>query len=148
MSIARLRRGRPLWLLSGDGRPTRRYPSLKGHHEADVAIVGGGITGALVALAFAEAGVSAVLLEGALIGRGSTSASSALLLQEPDQGMAELTRLYGSRACRRIWRLSHDAVRDFISTLGRLRIACDLVKRDAVYCAANPEAAARLRAEF
>ena len=50
-----LRRARPMWLPRG-GAP-RRYPALAGRHEADVAIVGGGMTGALVTLEFAAAGV-------------------------------------------------------------------------------------------
>src|SRR5262245_29428290 len=80
-----LRRGQPIWLPVG-ARPRQRYPSLRGHHEADLAIVGGGMTGALVAREFSAAGASVCLVEAALIGRGSTAASSALLLQEPDQG--------------------------------------------------------------
>jgi glycerol-3-phosphate dehydrogenase len=42
--------------------PQQKYPVLAGHHQADVAIVGGGITGALVAHAFAEANVSVALI--------------------------------------------------------------------------------------
>jgi 2-polyprenyl-6-methoxyphenol hydroxylase-like FAD-dependent oxidoreductase len=40
-------------------------------------IVGGGMTGALVAEAFARAGASVIVLETALVGRGSTAASSS-----------------------------------------------------------------------
>jgi glycine/D-amino acid oxidase-like deaminating enzyme len=143
-----LRRGQPVWLPATNGKSKQSYPPLRGLHEADVAIVGGGMTGALIAHAFATAGVSVVLLEAARVGRGSTAASSALLLQEPDQGMAQLARRYGPASSRRIWQLTHEAVRDFVATFKRLRIACDLVKRDAVYYATNAEAAARLRAEF
>jgi glycine/D-amino acid oxidase-like deaminating enzyme len=39
-------------------------------------------------------------------------------------------------------------VRDFVSSLRRLRIACDLVERDAIYYATTQGAAARLRAEL
>ena len=42
------------------------------------------MTGALVAHACASAGIATVLLERSLVGRGSTAASSALLLEEPD----------------------------------------------------------------
>ena len=76
----KLRIGTPVW-LSHLARQT--YPALRGRHDADVVIVGGGITGAGIAQAFAEAGVQVVLLEAGLVGRGSTSASTALLLQEP-----------------------------------------------------------------
>ncbi|HEU4686904.1 MAG TPA: FAD-dependent oxidoreductase [Vicinamibacterales bacterium] len=62
----------------------QRYLTLSGPHDTTVAVVGGGMTGALVAHAFASAGISTALLEGALIAHGSTVASSALLLREPD----------------------------------------------------------------
>jgi glycine/D-amino acid oxidase-like deaminating enzyme len=121
---------------------------LSGSREADVAIVGGGMTGALAALAFAEAGARVVVLEAARVGLGSTAASSALLLQEPDQGLGELSRRYGRAAGRRIWTLSRDAVRNFVSTITTHRIACDLVERDSLFYAVDAEAEQRLRAEF
>jgi glycine/D-amino acid oxidase-like deaminating enzyme len=116
-----LRLGRPIWLGQSSGA-RQSYSSLKGRREADVVVIGGGMTGALIALTFAAEEISVVLLEGALVGRGSSGASSALLLQEPDQGMAELTDRYGARTSRQIWQASHDAVRDFVGTLGRLHI--------------------------
>jgi glycine/D-amino acid oxidase-like deaminating enzyme len=143
---SRLRRGTPVWLPQG--RPRRRYPTFEGRRDADIAIIGGGMTGAVAALEFAAAGASVVLLEAALVGRGSTAASSALLLQEPDTSLAQLAARYGRAAARRIWRLSHDAVRDFVAMLRRRRIACDLESRDAVYYAAHAESVTRLRREF
>ena len=142
-----LRAGRPVWLRHA-GLPARQYPSLSGHHETSVVIVGGGITGALVAHAFASAGISAILLEGALVGRGSTAASSALLLQEPDLELMELARRYGLRKSRRIWQMSSESVRDLVALLTRLRIACDLRIRDAVYYATERLATARLHREW
>jgi glycine/D-amino acid oxidase-like deaminating enzyme len=142
-----LRRGRSIWLPAGKGRSIG-YPALRGHREVDVAIVGGGMTGAAVSAAFADAGISVAVLEAALVGRGSTAASSALLLQEPDQGMLQLQQKYGASASRRIWQLSHEAVRDFIATLRRRRIACDLEERDAIYYATTAGAVERLRAEL
>src|SRR5438874_1182627 len=97
---ARLRRGASLWLPAG--RPRRRYPTFEGRRDADVAIIGGGMTGAVAALEFAAAGASVVLLEAELVGRGSTSASSALLLQEPDMSIAQLATRYGRAAAVRI----------------------------------------------
>ncbi len=111
-------------------------------------IVGGGITGALVALTFASEGIPVILLESGWVGCGSTAASSALLLQEPDCGLAELTRRYSSASSRRIWQLGRDGVRDLIDTVRRYRIACDLVERDSVYYATNANAAHRLRGEY
>jgi glycine/D-amino acid oxidase-like deaminating enzyme len=142
----RLRVGQPVWLDRG-GHNVRRYPRLSGTHQASVAIVGGGMTGALIAHAFASAGVSTILLEASAVGRGSTAASSALLLQEPDLELTELTNRYGMRAARRIWEMSRESVHALVRLLRRLRIACDLTRRDAIYFATDRAAVARLRAE-
>jgi glycine/D-amino acid oxidase-like deaminating enzyme len=110
-------------------------------------IVGGGLTGALLAWRFAGAKVRVVLLEGELVGRGSTAANSALLMQEPDKDLGTLTKWYGQMAARRIWQLSRQATRDFIATLQRLDIGCDLVERDSVYYTMRPEVLRTLHAE-
>jgi len=144
-----LRHGRPVWLRESERHPTPpAYPLFRGRRTADVVIVGGGMTGALVSLMFAAAGVPVVLLESGSVGCGSTLASSALLLQEPDRGLAHLTSRYGRAASRRIWELGRDGVRDLIRTLRRYRINCDLVERDAIYYATNAPAVQRLRREF
>lgn len=143
-----LRRGLPVWYAEGEGDQSGpRYPSLRGHRACDVAIVGGGITGALIADTFAAEGISVSVLESGRVGSGSTVASSALLLQEPDRGLAHLTRRYGRAAGRRIWQLSHDAVHDLVGRLRRHRIECGLVERDAVYYATTADAVRQLRAE-
>ena len=106
------------------------------------------MTGALVAQAFASAGIPTAVLEAAAVGRGSTAASSALLLQEPDLELTQLTERYGSRASRRIWQLGRESVHELVALLKRLEVRCDLTKRDAIYYATDPDSAERLRREF
>lgn len=142
----RLRVGQPLWLADAP-RAKPQHPMLSGHHETAVAIVGGGMTGALIAHAFASAGIPTTLLEAAVVGRGSTAASSALLLRDPDVELTALTKRYGPRRSRRMWELSHQSVDDLVGLLTRLRIRCDLQARNAAYCATSAEAADRLRRE-
>lgn len=139
-----VRAGRSVWL---PGTAQRRYDMLAGSHDTTVAIVGGGMTGALVAHAFASAGISTTLLEGTLVARGSTAASSALLLKEPDLELTKLVMRYGSRQSRRIWELSRQSVDQLVALLTRLRVRCDLQSADAIYYATTAEAAQRLRAE-
>ena len=142
-----LRMGRPIWLRDAP-RVSRTYPSLSGHHETSVAVVGGGLIGALVAQAFASSGIATVVLEAATVGRGSTAASSALLLQETDLDLIQLIERYGSRAGRRVWQLGQDSVRELVALLKRLRVRCDLTTGDAIYYARDRESAERLRREF
>src|SRR5688572_28570158 len=128
----RLRVGTPVWLHSGRGRGVR-HPFLRGESLADVAIISGGITGSVVAEELAGAGVRVTVLEAGRVGRQSTAASTALLLQEPDQGLAELARRYGPAASRRIWELSSEAARSLVSKLQRHEIDCDLVELDTIF---------------
>ena len=111
-------------------------------------MVGGGFSGALIALSLAEAGASVALLESARIGRGSTAASTALLLQEPDMNLEDLAERYGVPASRRIWQASSDAARDLVHTISRLGIECGLVERPSVYYAARLEKAESLKREL
>jgi gamma-glutamylputrescine oxidase len=60
--MSRLRVGRSYWLDEFSGE-TPRHPSLHGEHRADVAVVGGGITGCTAALMFARAGASVVVVD-------------------------------------------------------------------------------------
>ena len=139
--------GRPLWIPRSTAHQ-QPYPRFSGKHATSVAIVGGGITGALVAQAFASAGIATTVLEAESVGRGSTAASSALLLQEPDLELMKLTNRYGMRTGRRIWQMSRDSVHALVRLLRRLRIACDLRQRDTIYYAADVQAVVRLRSEY
>jgi glycine/D-amino acid oxidase-like deaminating enzyme len=145
--MPRLRVNVPLW-LERQSRPRRlRFPSLGGDCHVDIAVVGGGITGAAVAWRFADAGLAVAVLEGKTIGRGSSAASTALLMQEPDEDFELLARRYGRRRATRIWQLCQRATREFVDVLRRLRISCDLETRDSVYYAPTEDDAQRLRRE-
>lgn len=50
----------------------QEHPTLRGMVQADVAIVGGGLTGAACAAMLSAAGVSVVLIEGRQLGRGAS----------------------------------------------------------------------------
>ena len=143
----RLHVGRPIWLGSS-ARQGRRYPRLHQDYDVDVAVVGGGITGALVATLFAGAGIEVALLEARRIGEGSTAASTGLLLKEADPGLIELTRRYGPAAARRVWGLCESGTRDLIALLRDRDIRCDLEERDSVYSTTGRQRFASLHAEF
>lgn len=126
-----LRRGASIW-LTPDARVTH-YPPLRGHHDVDVAIVGAGMTGAMIAAVFADAGVRVMVVEARRAGHGSTAASTALLLQEPDYTLSSLARLYNRSRARRLWQLSHATTASFIKIIERFNVSCDLAKRDSIY---------------
>src|SRR5688572_9881910 len=100
--------GARLGLVQYD-RATLNASPLGGRREADVVIVGGGITGCVAAHRLATAGLRVVVLEAQRIGRGSTAASTALLMQEPDVDFRDLADRYGARVTSAVWRASRHA---------------------------------------
>ena len=72
-----LKSGYPWWAIR-NGLP-RAFPRLESDVRCDVAIVGGGITGALIADGFAAHGHEVAVVEERDVGWGSTAASTALL---------------------------------------------------------------------
>lgn len=145
--MAKLRIGKSYWLDQYTGQ-VPRFPVMRGARVADVAIVGGGITGCLAAFLFAEAGLSVVLLEAQRIGRGSTAASTALLMQEPDVDFRDLAARYGSARTRQIWTRSSQSVRGLTGLLRRLRINASVESVPSVYWTCEASASADLRREL
>jgi glycine/D-amino acid oxidase-like deaminating enzyme len=145
--VPRLRLDLPIWLAHEHASIRQPVAALRRTVDVAVVVVGGGITGAAVAWRFAEAGISVALVEGRRFARGSTAASTALLMQEPDEDFTELSRRYDRARARRIWELSRDATHEFVATLRRLDIRCDLAARDSVYYATTPSDARHLRRE-
>lgn len=144
--MRRLRHGIPLWL---DQRaPKRTYPAHRGTIDTDVVIVGGGVTGAICAYLFADAGVRVVLLEAKTVGLGSTAASTALLMQEPDRDFRDLAARFGRTAARDIWRSLARATRDLAKTIRALRIDAGLCACESVYFTLDPDEVKGLRREF
>ncbi|WP_315822235.1 FAD-dependent oxidoreductase [Paraflavitalea speifideaquila] len=60
------------------------YPSLRKDQKADVAIIGAGITGALVGWHLLQKGIQPVIIDRRHAGMGSTAASTSLLQYEID----------------------------------------------------------------
>ena len=145
--MAKLRVGTSYWLDQFRGRAPR-FPPLRGTRNVDVAIVGGGITGCLAAYLMAEAGLTVLLLEAQRIARGSTAASTALLMQEPDVDFRDLASRYGTARTRRIWTRSSMAVRGFVELLRRLRLSASLNVVPSVYWTADGAKAADLQREL
>ena len=106
------------------------------------------MTGAMIAEAFTRIGTDVIVVDAARAGHGSTAASTALLLQEPDLDLQSLSKKYGARRARRIWELSRDAARDFIRTIRRLKIDCELRELDSLYYTLDEDRATLLQREL
>ena len=126
-----LRSGLPLHLIQ-NGLPYT-YPKLSGDTHADVAIVGAGITGALVACALVKAGQSVIVLEQRSVAAASTSASTALLQYEIDTPLHVLREQVGYAAADRSYLLCAKAVTDLLGIAQELNLPEAIPRKSLQY---------------
>jgi glycine/D-amino acid oxidase-like deaminating enzyme len=129
-------------LRTGRGPWTPRYirPSgtaLEADIACDVAIIGGGITGALLAQHLSALDHKVVVVDREREGFGSTAASTAMLQWEIDLSLRDLTALYGFDAAADVYRRSFRAVAGLGDLVARLQLDCGFATRDTVYLAAG-----------
>ena len=107
-----LRSGRAFWPIK-NGLLTS-YPAITTDCSCDVAIIGGGITGALLAYRMAEVGLQRIIVERRDVCAGSTSASTALLQYEVDTQLVDLIDMVGRERAVRSYLLCAELIRDAI----------------------------------
>jgi glycine/D-amino acid oxidase-like deaminating enzyme len=145
--MSTLRVGTSYWLDQYRGR-VPRFPAMHGRRRADVVVIGGGMTGCLAAHRLAQSGAEVILVEGQRIGRGSTAASTALIMQEPDVDFRDLSTRYGNARTRAVWRRSRGSLRNFTRLLRRNHIDASLESVPSVYWTRDPAIAGNLRDEL
>lgn len=149
-----LRTGRPIW--SAHRRPSIPTHALTRDIKTDIAIVGAGITGALIAETMTEAGLSVVIVDRRGPVEGSTAASTAMLQYELDTPLHLMAERIGRDHAERLWRRSRQAVDALRERTERLGIDADAATRGSIYLDGNildakglaREADARRRAGF
>lgn len=139
-----LKSGYPYWTVR-NGLPAA-YPPLLQDTDCDVAVVGAGISGALIAHSLADAGLDVVVLDKRDVGWGSTSASTALLQYEIDTELVALARAFGEPAAVAAYRACEGAIsvlRDLAGHVGNSGFA----RTRSLYLASHRRHEQRLRDE-
>ncbi|HEU5468061.1 MAG TPA: FAD-binding oxidoreductase [Steroidobacteraceae bacterium] len=101
-------------------------PSLEGDVEADVCVVGGGLSGCSTALHLAERGYKVVLLEAERVGYGASGRSGGQIIPGYACGMGKLAAQLGPGDAKRLWDYSVEGVDVTRDLILRHDIDCDL----------------------
>ncbi len=136
----------PFWLVKSG--LVQSFPSLKTNLETDVAIIGAGITGALVGYHLAKAGVKVALFERRHAGMGSTSASTALLQYEIDTHMTQLAEWFGEAKAARSYNLCLDAILKLQDLCNDLNISNEFQLKKSFYYASSKRDVKSLQKEY
>jgi glycine/D-amino acid oxidase-like deaminating enzyme len=103
-------------------------------------IVGAGITGSLVAERMTRQGLDVVIVDREHPGRGSTAASTSMLLWEIDRPLVALTEAYGFERAARAYRASFDAVTGLTALVRDLGLPGEVRQKTSLYLAAGDTA--------
>ncbi|WP_433925321.1 NAD(P)/FAD-dependent oxidoreductase [Stenotrophomonas nematodicola] len=139
-----LKSGYPWWAVRNG--LIQAFPPLERDLRCDVLVVGGGITGALIADELSGHGHEVALIEQRDIGWGSTAASTALLQYEIDTHLLELAERYGHEAATLAYRACAEAI-PALGDVARGLKDVDFRRMDSLYLASRRRDVPRLMAE-
>jgi glycine/D-amino acid oxidase-like deaminating enzyme len=140
-----LRTGRPVWLINRQQIAGHRR--LTKNIRCEVAVVGGGVSGALIAHRLASLGKQVIIVDSRDVGMGSTMASTAILSYEPDVHLIDLISQIGQRSAVRAYRAGIEALDTLEQTIKTLDDSCDFRRRESLYLASNRKHARIVRRE-
>ncbi|RUR33324.1 FAD-binding oxidoreductase [Vreelandella andesensis] len=140
-----LKSGYPFWAVKNG--LLKAFPQLTRNHQSEVVVIGGGITGALIADELSRNDHHVVVLERRDVGWGSSAASTALLQYEIDTHMTELAKRYGEADAVLAYRACADAIGE-IETLAAGLGDVDFERQQSLYYASHEEDVVPLKEEL
>ncbi len=140
-----LKSGYPYWAVKNG--LMHAFPQLDADLACDVVVVGGGITGALIAHELTTHGHAVAVVEQRDIGWGSTAASTALLQYEIDTHMVDLAKQYGEDQAASAYVACAEAI-PMLQALARKVGDVDFARMESLYYASRRRDVGAMRDEF
>ena len=129
----KLRSTETFWPLKSAMRYS--YPSIDQDFNTEILIIGGGITGALIAYKLINEGKKVLLVDRRDICNGSTAASTALLQYEIDIPLHELIKIKGLECAVDSYKSGKQAIFDLRTIIETIKSDCEFeFKKSIYYC--------------
>ena len=109
----------------------RKYPKLTQDIGADVAIIGGGLTGIQTAYLLANRGLKVVLLEKDKLCSGTTGGSTGKITSQHGILYKYLKDLNGKEFAKKYYEANEQAKENIIKIINKEKIECDLERKNA-----------------
>ncbi|MFI0445390.1 NAD(P)/FAD-dependent oxidoreductase [Actinomadura sp. 6N118] len=134
----------PYWLDTAPPLPDRSGEALP--DEADVVVIGGGITGLSTAYHSARKGARVVLVEKDKVGSGASGRNGSMCTQGITIGVGEARKRYGQDRARELYGAFREAVDVVEELTEHEKIDCDFVRSGRLGVAFKPEHFAAMKA--
>ena len=141
-----LKSNEPFWLVKNG--ILNSYPSLKETVECEVLVIGGGITGSLIAHQMVKDGYETVLIDRREIGNGSTSATTSMLQYEIDVPLYELIDQIGEEGAVKAYKACSQSIEDLDKITQELNSEAGFERKESLYYASKKKDVSWLKNEF
>ncbi|MBW7676746.1 NAD(P)/FAD-dependent oxidoreductase [Chryseobacterium chendengshani] len=141
-----LKSNEPFWLLKNG--LIYSYPSLKSDKECDVLIIGGGITGSLIAHQMIKDGYQTILVDKREICNGSTSATTSMLQYEIDTPLYKLKEMIGEEGALESYKACSKAIDDIEKLVKEIKSRSGFKRKQSLYFATKKKDSLWLEKEY
>ena len=142
----KLKSNEPFWLVKNG--ILNSYPSLRENISVDIIIVGGGITGSLIAHQCIKDGYKTAVVDRREIANGSTSATTSMLQYEIDVKLYELIDLIGEKAAVASYKACYKSIDDLEKIVKDIKSDCGFKRKESLYFAAFKKDVPSLKKEY
>lgn len=111
------------------------FPTLNGSKEADVVIIGGGISGLSTAMLLTEAGKKVILLEALQVGLGTTGNSTGNLYVTVDEHLSVIKKKWGADTMKAVVGSRTEALNLIEATIRKHDLDCNFYRTSFNYFA-------------
>ena len=141
-----LKSNEPFWLIKNG--LIQSFPSLMEDKTCDVLIVGGGITGSLIAHQCIKDGYNTILIDKREIANGSTSATTSMLQYEIDIPLYKLSEMIGDEGAIASYKACSDSIDTIEDIVKQIHTRAGYKKKKSLYFAARKKDVQWLQKEF
>lgn len=138
--------GYPFWLIKN---PLFNYVNeVKENMHTDVAIIGSGITGTLVAHELCSSGITCSIFDKRPISTGSSAASTAHLQYEIDVPLCRLLEKVEEKTAVVAYRASLQAITDIEAVFRKTRVDAEFERKSSLYLASDKKGCKEIKKEY
>lgn len=138
--------GSPYWIVKN---PLYQYFNpLRANHRTEVAVIGGGIPGALVANELCRAGIGCTVIDKRSIATGSSCASTALLQYEIDTPLVDLIEKVGEDNAVKAYHSCLDSITDIENVFKQISYDPSFLRVPSLYLGSNENGYSLIQKEY
>lgn len=141
-----LKSNEPFWLIKNG--LVSSYPSLKSDEMCDVLIIGGGITGSLIAHQMIKDGYNTILIDKREVCNGSTAATTSMLQYEIDTPLYKLIEMIGEKGAVESYKACSKAIDQLEKLTKEIKSRAGFRKKQSLYYASKKKDMKWLEKEF